>query len=208
MPTINVVDMQGKACGTYDLSEKVFGIEPNEYAVHAVVKAILANKRQGTQSTLTRTEVRGGGRKPWRQKGTGRARQGSTRAPQWFKGGIALGPKPRCYRITLNKKLKRLALFSVLSAKVKENEMIVVDSIKVDEYKTKTMVEFLKAVGATGKTLIVTKNADEKVYRSAGNIAGVEIAPSNAINVYDILRFEKLVIAKDAVEAIEEVYGK
>ncbi len=208
MPTINVVDMQGKACGTYDLSEKVFGIEPNEYAVHAVVKAILANKRQGTQSTLTRTEVRGGGRKPWRQKGTGRARQGSTRAPQWFKGGIALGPKPRCYRITLNKKLKRLALFSVLSAKVKENEMIVVDSIKVDEYKTKTMVEFLKAVGATGKTLIVTKNADEKVYRSAGNIADVEIAPSNAINVYDILRFEKLVIAKDAVEAIEEVYGK
>ena len=208
MPTINVVNMQGKACGTYDLSEKVFGIEPNEYAVHAVVKAILANKRQGTQSTLTRTEVRGGGRKPWRQKGTGRARQGSTRAPQWFKGGVALGPKPRCYRVTLNKKLKRLALFSVLSAKVKENEMIVVDSIKVDEYKTKTIVEFLKAVGAAGKTLIVTKTADEKVYRSAANIAGVEIAPSNAINVYDILRFEKLVIAKDAVEAIEEVYGK
>ena len=208
MPTINVVDMQGKACGTYDLSEKVFGIEPNEYAVHAVVKAILANKRPGTQSTLTRTEVRGGGRKPWRQKGTGRARQGSTRSPQWFKGGVALGPKPRCYRITLNKKLKRLALFSVLSAKVKENEMIVVNEIKVDEYKTKTMVEFLKAVGAEGKALIVTKAADEKVYRSAGNIAGVETTPSNAINVYDILRFDKLVIAKDAVAAIEEVYGK
>jgi large subunit ribosomal protein L4 len=208
MPTINVVDMQGKACGTYDLSEKVFGIEPNEYAVHAVVKAILANKRQGTQSTLTRTEVRGGGRKPWRHKGTGRARQGCTRAPQWFKGGIALGPKPRCYRITLNKKLKRLALFSVLSAKVKENAMIVVNEIKVDEYKTKTMVEFLKAVGAEGKALIVTKAADEKVYRSAGNIAGVAIAPSNAINVYDLLKFDKLVIAQDAVAAIEEVYGK
>ena len=208
MPTINVVDMQGKACGTYDLSEKVFGIEPNEYAVHAVVKAILANKRQGTQSTLTRTEVRGGGRKPWRQKGTGRARQGSTRSPQWFKGGVALGPKPRCYRITLNKKLKRLALFSVLSAKVKENEMIVVDAIKVDEYKTKTMVNFLKAVGAEGKALIVTKAADEKVYRSAGNIANVAIAPSNALNVYDLLKFDKLVIDKDAVAAIEEVYGK
>ena len=208
MPTINVVDMQGKACGTYDLSEKVFGIEPNEYAVHAVVKAILANRRQGTQSTLTRTEVRGGGRKPWRQKGTGRARQGSTRSPQWFKGGVALGPKPRSYRITLNKKLKRLALFSVLSAKVKENEMIVVNEIKVDEYKTKTMVEFLKAVGAEGKALIVTKAADEKVYRSAGNIAGVAIAPSNAINVYDLLKFDKLVIAQDAVAAIEEVYGK
>lgn len=208
MPTINVLDMQGKACGTYDLSEKVFGIEPNEYAVHAVVKALLANKRQGTQSTLTRTEVRGGGRKPWRQKGTGRARQGSTRAPQWFKGGVALGPKPRCYRVTLNKKLKRLALFSVLSAKVKENEMIVVDSIKMDEYKTKTMAAFLKAVGADGKALIVTKAADEKVYRSAGNIAGVAVAPSNALNVYDILKYDKLVIAKDAVAAIEEVYGK
>ncbi len=208
MPTINVVDMQGKACGTYDLSEKVFGAEINNYAVHAVVRALLLNKRQGTQSTLTRTEVRGGGRKPWRQKGTGRARQGSTRSPQWFKGGVALGPKPRSYKVTLNKKLKRLAMLSVFSAKVKENEMIVVDSIKVDEYKTKTIVEFLKAVGAEGKALIVTKAADEKVYRSAGNIEGVATAPSNALNVYDMLKYDKLVIAKDAVAAIEEVYGK
>ena len=208
MPVVNVVDMQGNACGTYDLSDKVFGAEINVPAVHAVVRALLLNKRQGTQSTLTRTEVRGGGRKPWRQKGTGRARQGSTRAPQWFKGGVALGPKPRSYKITLNKKLKRVAMFSALSAKVKENEFILVDSIAVNEYKTKTIAEFLKAVGAEGKALIVTKSADEKVYRSAGNIEGVATAPSNALNVYDILKYDKLVISKDAVAAIEEVYGK
>ena len=208
MPTINVVDMQGKACGTYDLSDKVFGAEINTYAVHAVVRALLLNKRQGTQSTLTRTEVSGGGRNPWRQKGTGRARQGSTRSPQWFKGGVALGPKPRSYKVTLNKKLKKIAMLSVFSAKVKENEMIVVDTIKADEYKTKTIVNFLKAVGAEGKALIVTKAADEKVYRSAKNIEGVAVAPSNALNVYDMLRYDKLVIAKDAVVAIEEVYGK
>ena len=208
MSKLSVLDMAGKKAGSIELNDSIFAIEPNMSAMHLVVVGYLANQRQGTQSTKTRSEVSGGGKKPWRQKGTGRARQGSTRSPQWFKGGVALGPKPRSYRITLNKKLKRLALFSVLSAKVKENEMIVVDSIKVDEYKTKAIVNFLKAVGAEGKTLIVTKAADEKVYRSAGNIADVAIAPSNALNVYDILRYNKLVIAKDAVAAIEEVYGK
>jgi large subunit ribosomal protein L4 len=208
MAKLNVVDVNGKKVKDITLSDEIFGIEPNEFAVQAVVKNYLANQRQGTQSAKTRSEVRGGGRKPFRQKGTGRHRQGSSTDPTQVGGGVVFAPKPRSYRYNLNKKLKRLALFSVLSAKVKENEMIVVDSIKVDEYKTKTIVNFLKAVGAEGKTLIVTKAADEKVYRSAGNIADVAISPSNALNVYDILRYNKLVIAKDAVAAIEEVYGK
>lgn len=208
MPTINVVNMEGRACGTLELSEKIFGIEPNEPAVHAVVRAYLLNQRQGTQSALTRSEVAGGGRKPWRQKGTGRARQGSTRAPQWTHGGIVFAPKPRSYRVTLNKKVKRLALFSVLSSKVSEGEMIVVDKIAATEYKTKAMVKFLSAVGAEGKALVVLPAVDATVVKSMANIPGVITAPVNAINVYDILKYDKLVIAQDAVAKLEEVYGE
>ena len=208
MPTINVVNMEGRACGTLELSEKIFGIEPNEPAVHAVVRAYLLNQRQGTQSALTRSEVSGGGRKPWRQKGTGRARQGSTRAPQWTHGGIVFAPKPRSYRVTLNKKLKRLALFSVLSSKVSEGEMIVVDQITATEYKTKAMVKFLSAVGAEGKALVVLPEADATVVKSMANIPGVATAPVNAINVYEILKYDKLVIAQDAVNKLKEVYGE
>ena len=208
MPTINVVNMEGRACGTMELSEKIFGIEPNEPAVHSVVRAYLLNQRQGTQSALTRSEVSGGGRKPWRQKGTGRARQGSTRSPQWTHGGIVFAPKPRSYRVTLNKKLKRLALFSVLSSKVSEGEMIVVDQITAAEYKTKAMVKFLSAVGAEGKALVVLPAADQTVVKSLANIPGVASAPVNAINVYDILKYDKLVIAQDAVAKLEEVYAE
>ena len=208
MPTINVVNMEGRACGTMELSEKIFGIEPNEPAVHAVVRAYLLNQRQGTQSALTRSEVAGGGRKPWRQKGTGRARQGSTRAPQWTHGGIVFAPKPRSYRVTLNKKVKRLALFSALSSKVSEGEMIVVDKIAAAEYKTKAMVKFLSAVGAEGKALVVLPAVDATVVKSMANIPGVATAPVNAINVYDILKYDKLVIAQEAVSKLEEVYAE
>ena len=208
MPTINVVNMEGRAAGTMELSEKIFGIEPNEPAVHAVVRAYLLNQRQGTQSALTRSEVAGGGRKPWRQKGTGRARQGSTRAPQWTHGGIVFAPKPRSYRVTLNKKVKRLALFSALSSKVSEGEMIVVDKIAAAEYKTKAMVKFLSAVGAEGKALVVLPEVDATVVKSMANIPGVATAPVNAINVYDILKYDKLVIAQEAVSKLEEVYGE
>ena len=207
MPKINVVDMAGKVVSELELNENVFGIEPNKTAMHSAVVNYLANQRQGTQSTLTRTEVSGGGRKPWRQKGTGHARQGSTRAPQWRHGGIALGPKPRSYRFTLNKKVKKLAMLSALSSKVSENEMIVVDAIKTDEFKTKTIVAMLKAIGAEKKTLIVLDTVDTKVIKSAANIEGVKTTQANTLNVYDILNCDKLIVAKDAVSKIEEVYA-
>lgn len=207
MPKINVVDMAGKVVSELELNENVFGIEPNKTAMHSAVVNYLANQRQGTQSTLTRTEVSGGGRKPWRQKGTGNARQGSTRAPQWRHGGIALGPKPRSYRFVLNKKVRKLAMLSALSTKVSENEMIVVDAIKTDEFKTKTMVAMLKAIGAEKKTLIVLDSVDVKVIKSAANIEGVKTTQANTLNVYDILNCDKFVIVKGAVEKLEEVYA-
>ena len=207
MPKLNILNMQGGNCGEIELSDVVFGAEVNVPVLHSVVRAYLLNQRQGTQSTLTRSEVSGGGRKPWRQKGTGRARQGSTRSPQWTHGGIALGPKPRLYKVSINKKVKKIAMRSALSSKVADSELIVIDNIALDEYKTKKIVEFLSAVGANGKTLIVTAEADHKVYRSAGNIPGVKATPVNALNVYDILNCNKLVIAKDAVARLEEVYA-
>ncbi|CCY20367.1 50S ribosomal protein L4 [Eubacterium sp. CAG:786] len=207
MPKINVVDMAGKVVSELELNENVFGIEPNKTAMHSAVVNYLANQRQGTQSTLTRTEVSGGGRKPWRQKGTGHARQGSTRSPQWRHGGIALGPKPRSYRFVLNKKVKKLAMLSALSAKVSENEMVVVDAIKTDEFKTKTMVAMLKALEAEKKTLIVLDAVDAKVIKSAANIEGVKTTQYNTLNVYDILNCDKFVIVKGAVEKLEEVYA-
>ena len=207
MSKINVVDMAGKVVSELELNDAVFGIEPNKIAMHTAVVNYLANQRQGTQSTLTRTEVSGGGKKPYRQKGTGHARQGSTRAPQWRHGGIALGPKPRSYRFTLNKKVKKLAMLSALSSKVSENEMIVVDAIKTDEFKTKTMVAMLKAIGAEKKTLIVLDSVDTKVIKSAANIEGVKTAQANTLNVYDILNCDKFVIVKGAVEKLEEVYA-
>ena len=207
MPSISVVDMEGKKVGTVDLSDSIFGIEPNAAVMHQVVLAYLAAQRQGTQSALTRSEVSGGGKKPWRQKGTGRARQGSTRAPQWTHGGVVFAPKPRDYRFSVNKKERRLALKSALSVKAAENEIIVVDSIATDEYKTKKMVAMLKAIEADKKTLIVLPEVDNKVIKSANNIPGVKTAQVNTINVYDILNADKLVIAKDAVSKIEEVYA-
>lgn len=207
MSKINVVDMAGKVVSELELNDAVFGIEPNKTAMHSAVVNYLANQRQGTQSTLTRTEVSGGGKKPWRQKGTGHARQGSTRAPQWRHGGIALGPKPRSYRFSLNKKVRQLAIKSALSSKVAENEMIVVDAITTDEFKTKTMVNMLKAIGADTKTLIVLDSADKKVIKSAGNIEKVKTTQVNTLNVYDILNCDKFVIVKGAVEKLEEVYA-
>lgn len=207
MSKINVVDMAGKVVSELELNDAVFGIEPNKTAMHSAVVNYLANQRQGTQSTLTRTEVRGGGKKPWRQKGTGHARQGSTRAPQWRHGGIALGPKPRSYRFSLNKKVKRLAMLSALSSKVSGNEMIVVDAISTDEFKTKNMVNMLKAIGAEDKTLIVLDSVDKKVIKSAANIADVKTTQVNTLNVYDILNCNKFVIVKGAVEKLEEVYA-
>ncbi len=207
MPNIKVLDMTGKEVSDIELSDAVFGIKPNKSAMHTMVVNYLANQRQGTQSTLTRTEVRGGGRKPWRQKGTGHARQGSTRAPQWTHGGIALGPKPRSYRFTVNKKLKRLAMKSALSTKVIDNNMIVLDSIGMSEYKTKAMVEMLKNIGAEGKALIVMPEVNSCVIKSAANIPGVKTALVNTINVYDILNYDKFIVVKDAVAKIEEVYA-
>ncbi len=207
MSKINVVDMAGKVVSELELNDAVFGIEPNKTAMHTAVVNYLAAQRQGTQSTLTRTEVSGGGKKPWRQKGTGHARQGSTRAPQWRHGGIALGPKPRSYRISMNKKLRKLAMLSALSSKVVENEMIVVDAITTDEFKTKTMVNMLKAIGAEDKTLIVLDGVDAKVIKSAANIADVKTTQVNTLNVYDILNCNKFVIVKGAVEKLEEVYA-
>ena len=199
--------MEGNKVGTIDLSDSIFAIEPNAAVMHQVVLSYLAAQRQGTQSALTRSEVSGGGRKPWRQKGTGRARQGSTRAPQWTHGGIVFAPKPRDYRFSVNKKERRLALKSALSVKASENDIIVVDSITTDEFKTKKMVAMLKAVEAEKKTLIVLPEVDTKVIKSAANIPGVKTAQVNTINVYDILNADKLVIAKDAVSKIEEVYA-
>lgn len=207
MSKINVVDMAGKVVSELELNDAVFGIKPNKTAMHTAVVNYLAAQRQGTQSTLTRTEVSGGGKKPWRQKGTGHARQGSTRAPQWRHGGIALGPKPRSYRFSMNKKLRKLAMLSALSSKAAENEMIVVDAIKTDEFKTKTMVNMLKAIGAEDKTLIVLDSVDAKVIKSAANIADVKTTQVNTLNVYDILNCNKFVIVKGAVEKLEEVYA-
>ena len=207
MPKATVVNMSGTKVGEVELSEAVFGIEPNEDVVHAVVKNHLANCRQGTQSALTRAEVSGGGRKPWRQKGTGHARQGSIRAPQWRKGGIALGPKPRSYRYTLNKKLKRLAIKSVFSDKVAGSNLIVVDSIALEGFKTKAVVEMLKALGADKKALILMPELDQKLVKSAANIPGVKTALVNTINVYDLVNCDKFIVCKDAVAKLEEVYA-
>ena len=207
MPSINVVDMKGKKVSTIELADSVFAVEPNEAVMHQMVVSYLANQRQGTQSALTRSEVSGGGKKPWRQKGTGRARQGSTRAPQWTHGGIVFAPKPRDYSFSVNKKVKRLAMKSALSSKVAENEVIVVDSITTSEFKTKVMVEMLNAIGVEKKALIVLPEVDKKVIKSASNIKGVKTAQVNELNVYDILNAGKLVIAKDAVSKIEEVYA-
>ena len=199
--------MTGKQVSETELNDNVFGITPNEAVMHAMVVNYLANQRQGTQSTLTRTEVSGGGRKPWRQKGTGHARQGSTRAPQWTHGGVALGPKPRDYSYTLNKKVRRLAMKSALSTKVIDNNLIVLDALTLDSYKTKTIVEMLKALGVEGKALIVTAEADAKVIKSASNIPGVKTAAVNTLNVYDILSYDKFIVVKNAVGKIEEVYA-
>ena len=203
----NVYDMSGKQVGQIELSDAIFGIEVNQSVVHDVVKNHLANCRQGTQSALTRAEVSGGGRKPWRQKGTGRARQGSTRAPQWTHGGIVFAPKPRSYAYTLNKKVKRLALKSALSAKVAENNLVVIDSIKMDSIKTKTFANFLNAVGAEKKPLVVTAEADQIVVKSGRNIPGCEVTFANLLNVYDIVNANKLVVDKAALAKIEEVFA-
>ena len=200
--------MAGNAVGSMDLSDKVFGASVNEAVLHTAVRAYLMNQRQGTQSTLTRTEVSGGGRKPWKQKGTGHARQGSTRSPQWTHGGIALGPKPRSYRVELNKATKRTAMFSALSSKVAGGEMIVVDTITASEYKTKAMVNMLAAVGAGKKALIVLPEVNSFVIKSCDNIEGVKTTQWNTINVYDILNCDTLIVAKEAVAKIEEVYAR
>ena len=207
MPQVTVFDMTGKSVGEMTLSDAIFGIEPNTSVMHAAVVNYLANQRQGTQSTLTRSEVSGGGRKPWTQKGTGRARQGSTRAPQWTHGGIALGPKPRDYSYVLPKKVKRLALKSAFSAKVADNSLIVVDNIAVEDYKTKTVAQMLSNLGADKKALIVMPEVDAKLIKSAANIPGVKTALVNTINVYDILNCDKFIVAKSALEKIEEVYA-
>ena len=207
MPVVKIVNMSGKEVGELALSDKLFGADVNGAVLHAAVRAYLMNQRQGTQSTLTRTEVSGGGKKPWRQKGTGRARQGSTRAPQWTHGGIALGPKPRDYRVAMNKKTKRVALYSALSAKVAEGNLIVVDDIKCAEYKTKTMVAMLNAVGADKKALVVLPEIDACVIKSCANIPGVVTSLYNTINVYDILNADKFIVSKAAVEKLEEVFA-
>ena len=207
MPKVAVLDMAGKEVGSIDLSEAVFGMEPNKSVMLHMVKNYLANQRQGTQSALTRAEVSGGGKKPWRQKGTGHARQGSTRAPQWTHGGIVFAPKPRDYSYTVKKKVRRLAMKSAFSAKVAGNEMVVIDAITMDEYKTKTIAAMLKAVGAEKKALIVLPEVNEKVIASAANIPGVKTAQVNTLNVYDILNADMFIVAKDAVAKIEEVYA-
>lgn len=207
MPTLNVYNIKGEEVGKMELSDAVFGIKPNAAAMHAVVVNYLANRRQGTQSTKTRAEVSGGGRKPWRQKGTGRARQGSTRAPHFTHGGVAFGPKPRDYRYSLNKKLKRLAMKSALSSKVAEGSVIVLDDILLDEIKTKTMVDILAAVGFKNKALLVMPEIDEKVLLSARNIDGVTPTITGEINVYDILNNNQMIIVKAAVEKLAEVYA-
>lgn len=207
MPTVAVLDMAGKEVTKMDLSDAIFGIEPNTAVMHEMVKNYLANQRQGTQSALTRAEVSGGGKKPWKQKGTGHARQGSTRAPQWRHGGIVFAPKPRDYAYTVNKKARRLAMKSAFSSKVQDNALIVLDTLSMDEYKTKTIVEMLKNIGVDKKALIVLPELNEKVIRSAANIPGVKTAMVNTLNVYDILNADKFIVVKDAVSQIEEVYA-
>lgn len=207
MPNVALFDMAGNKKGEIELKAEVFGCEINEPVLHSVVRAYLLNQRQGTQSTKTRAEVSGGGIKPWRQKGTGRARQGSTRSPQWTHGGVALGPKPRSWRVSINKKVKRIAMKSALSAKVADNELIVVENLAMDAYKTKTIVNMLKALGADKKALIVTAQTDKFVAESASNIPGVKTATPGTLNVYDILKYDMFVVAKDAVTVIEEVYA-
>ena len=207
MSTIKVVSMTGAEVGSVELNDAIFGIEPNMSVVHEVVKNHLANCRQGTQSALTRAEVSGGGRKPWRQKGTGRARQGSTRAPQWTHGGIVFAPKPRSYSFGLNKKAKRLALKSVLSAKAAEKALVVIDEIKMDAPKTADFAKFLKAVGCETKTLVVTAAADVNVVKSGRNISGCEVTFANLLNTYDVLNADKLVVDKAALQKIEEVFA-
>ena len=207
MPKIDVYDINGKKVKELELNEAVFGIEPNEAVVHSVLVNFLANQRQGTQSTKTRSEVSGGGRKPWRQKGTGRARQGSIRAPQWIKGGIALGPKPRSYKYTANKKERQLAVKSVLSSKVLENELVVVDSLPLNDIKTKEMVKALSNLKVEGKALIMLPEKNEKVQKSARNIEGVKTTLVETINVYDLLKYNKLVVTEDTVKKLEEVYA-
>ena len=207
MPKVDVYDIKGKKVSDVELAENVFGIEPNEAIVHSVLVNYLANQRQGTQSTKPRAEVRGGGKKPWRQKGTGRARQGSIRAPQWVKGGIALGPKPRSYKYTVNKKERRLAIKSLLSSKVLENELTVVDKLELKEIKTKTMVKALADLKVEGKTLIVLADKNENVLMSSRNIEGVKTILLNNINVFDLLKYNNLVLPLETVKKIEEVYA-
>jgi len=207
MANIDVLDMAGQKVGTAELSDAVFGIEPNVAVMHQLAVNYLANNRQGTQSALTRAEVRGGGRKPWRQKGTGHARQGSTRAPQWTHGGVVFAPKPRNYRFTVNKKVRRLAMKSAFSAKLGSSQLIVIDSIKLDEFKTKKIAEMLRAIGSEKKALIVLPEVDRMVINSARNIPGVKTAQVNTLNVYDIMNADRLVIVNDAISKIEEVYA-
>ena len=207
MPKVDVLDIKGKKVSDIELADSVFGIEPNEAIVHSVLVNYLANQRQGTQSTKTRAEVSGGGKKPWRQKGTGRARQGSIRAPQWIKGGIALGPKPRSYKYTVNKKEKRLAIKSVLSSKVLEKELTVVDKLEVKEIKTKTMVKALADMKVEGKTLIVLPEKNKNVLMSSRNIEGVKTIVANNINIFDLLKYTNLILPVDTVKKLEEVYA-
>ena len=207
MSKLSVLDMAGKKAGSIELNDSIFAIEPNMSAMHLVVVGYLANQRQGTQSTKTRSEVSGGGKKPWRQKGTGRARQGSTRAPQWYHGGIALGPKPRTYGISINKKVRRLAMKSALSSKVAADEMIVLDSIALDAIKTKAMAEMFAAIKAGKKVLVVLPENNEVIYKSIRNIEGAKVSTVNTLNVYDILNCDSLVVLKDSVTKIEEVYA-
>ena len=207
MPSIDVYNVEGKKVKSVELKEEIFGIEPNEAVVHSVLVNFLANQRQGTQNTKTRAEVRGGGRKPWRQKGTGRARQGSIRAPQWIKGGIALGPKPRSYKYSVNKKEKRLAIKSLLSSKVLENSLVVVDKLELKEIKTKNMVNALESLKVTEPALILLPEKNDFVERSARNIENVKTSLVNTINVYDLLKYQKLVVTLDTVKKIEEVYA-
>jgi large subunit ribosomal protein L4 len=207
MPKIDVYNVEGKKVSDVELKEEIFGIEPNEAIVHSVLVNYLANQRQGTQSTKTRAEVRGGGRKPWRQKGTGRARQGSIRAPQWIKGGIALGPKPRSYTYRVNRKERQLAVKSVLSAKVLDNELLVVDKFDFKEIKTKQMVDAMKKLNVTEKALVVIPAKDTNVQKSARNIEGLKTTSVSSLNVYDLLNNKKLILTVDAVKKIEEVYA-
>ena len=207
MANVSVYNMEGKEVGKMDLNDAVFGVEVNEHLVHMAVVQQLANNRQGTQKAKTRSEVSGGGRKPWRQKGTGHARQGSTRSPQWTHGGIALGPKPRKYKVELNKKVRRLAMKSALSTKVADEEMMVVNKIELEGIKTKAIVEMLAKLKAAKKTLIVTDGVDEVIYKSARNIEGVKVVTVNTLCVYDILNCDSFVVLKDAAKKIEEVYA-